>query len=164
MFDIYRVKLSQTSVNACEENFSWTKQSFDEKGNLIPAKDFLQRIFVSMPGFYKVQIAMIFGSDDLINRPAQVRIRVDQKVVEVIHLVSGRDSEKIKVFDASMDRQFCYKTDDEEQEAKDDEAEADEMPSKDVNKKTSSTPRFIGSGVVNTPKTGKTGASGNHMF
>ena len=48
---------------------------------------------------------MIFGSDNSLNHPEQVRIRVDSKVVEVIYLGSGRLTDKIKIFDASIDRQ-----------------------------------------------------------
>jgi hypothetical protein len=54
VFDIYPIQLSSTQVNACEENYSWTKQSFDENGNLIPKNDFLQKIQIQMPGFYQI--------------------------------------------------------------------------------------------------------------
>jgi hypothetical protein len=87
-------------------------------------------------------MALVFSSDDAKSRPSQIRICVNQKVIEVLNFGGYYgDQDKIKVFDASVERQFCYKTDDDDQEKNTDVP--DNEPTREmVQGKSSNTPRF----------------------
>ena len=110
--------MAQTSVNACEENYIWTKNNYDTNGNLLPASETSQKRCVVMPGLYEIQMALVFQSEE---RPREMRILVNDNIAEVFQLYD--EPENIKIFDSSEERN--YKTDEE-----------------DIVKKKSNTPRF----------------------
>ena len=56
---VYEILIESASINACQENYVWTKASNQESNKLLPGQSEAQKIELVMAGIYEVQIGIM---------------------------------------------------------------------------------------------------------
>ena len=119
---VYELIMSQMSVNACEENYSWINQPSDRIG-LDRGTQPTSSILINLPGLYEVNFGLIFPTAWFTSNgkaQPQIRLLVNGQILVVLdenqHIPSPQINkflnihqidENIKIFDGSEER---YKT------------------------------------------------------